>query len=182
MEGEGGQLKEGTNPYLNYPTSHNFPLNYNLIPAYCSGQFAFPELQTMFFYKQCVIWSFTSSFKEFHHSFYIFKISGTNNNEEKSYNMWYLPLSFSNHNETSPLFIRDQWYSDAGKFSTDFDEKCKGSESRHVAQRKTHFEANCICIKFAAAVNNFRSIFHAPQIAYKCIENGKLSKRHHSAS
>ena len=44
---------------------------------------AFPELQTKFFHKQWVIWSFPPSFKEFHHSFHIFKISGTSNNEEK---------------------------------------------------------------------------------------------------
>ena len=39
------------------------------------------------------------------------------------------------------LFIRDQWYSDAWKISTDFDEKCKGSDSRQVALRKSHWEA-----------------------------------------
>ena len=41
---------------------------------------AFPELQTKFFHKQCVIWSFLPSFKEFHHSFHI---SSTINSEEK---------------------------------------------------------------------------------------------------
>ena len=39
------------------------------------------------------------------------------------------------------LFLRDQWYSHACKISTDFDEKCKGSESRQVAHRKSHWEA-----------------------------------------
>ena len=38
---------------------------------------AFPELQTKFFHKQCVIRSFPPSFNEFHHNFHIFKISGT---------------------------------------------------------------------------------------------------------
>ena len=38
---------------------------------------AFPELQTKFFQKQCVIWSFLPSFNEFHHKLYILKISGT---------------------------------------------------------------------------------------------------------
>ena len=38
---------------------------------------AFPELQTKFFYTQCVIWSFPLSFTEFHNDFHIFKISGT---------------------------------------------------------------------------------------------------------
>ena len=37
---------------------------------------AFPELQTKFFHKQCVIWSFPASFTEFHHDFHIFQISG----------------------------------------------------------------------------------------------------------
>ena len=41
MGERGGAVKRGDEPYLNYPkTSHNFPLNYNLIPAHCSGQFA----------------------------------------------------------------------------------------------------------------------------------------------
>ena len=39
---------------------------------------AFPELQTKFFHRQCVIWSFPPSFNEFHHNFHIFKILGTN--------------------------------------------------------------------------------------------------------
>ena len=38
---------------------------------------AFPELQTKFFQKQCVIWSFLPSFNEFHQKLYILKISGT---------------------------------------------------------------------------------------------------------
>ena len=38
---------------------------------------AFPELQTKFFDKKCVIWSFPPSFNEFHHKLPIFKISGT---------------------------------------------------------------------------------------------------------
>ena len=38
---------------------------------------AFPELQTKFFHKQCIIWSFSPSFNEFHHKLHIFKISGT---------------------------------------------------------------------------------------------------------
>ena len=38
---------------------------------------AFPELETKFFHKQCVIWSFPPSFNEFHHNFHILKISGT---------------------------------------------------------------------------------------------------------
>ena len=38
---------------------------------------AFPDLQTMFFHKQCIIWSFPPSFNEFHHNFHILQISGT---------------------------------------------------------------------------------------------------------
>ena len=38
---------------------------------------AFPELQTKFFHKQCVIWSFPPRFNEFHHNFHIFEILGT---------------------------------------------------------------------------------------------------------
>ena len=44
----------------------------------------------------------------------------------------------------STLFLRDQGYSDARKISTDFDEKCKGSESRHVAHTKSHLEAKWV--------------------------------------
>ena len=65
---------------------------------------AFPEPQTQFIHKECVTWSFLPSFKEFRHSFYIFKISGTSN-EEKSYNRLYLPLSFANCHETSPKLV-----------------------------------------------------------------------------
>ena len=60
------------------------------------------------------------------------------NNEQKSYNKRYLPLSSSKYNETSPklvYFSRDQRYSDACKNSTDFDAKCKGYESKQVAHR-----------------------------------------------
>ena len=66
---------------------------------------AFQELQTKFFHKQCVIWSFPPSFNEFHYNFHIFKISGTINNEEKSYNKRYLPLSFSKYAERSPKLV-----------------------------------------------------------------------------
>ena len=45
----------------------------NLKPNYN----AFPELQTKFFHKQCVIWSFPPSFNEFRHKLHILKISGT---------------------------------------------------------------------------------------------------------
>ena len=78
---------------------------------------AFPELQTMFFHKHCVIWSFAPSFKEFH-QFLHFQNFRYNNNEEKSYNKWYLPLSFSNYNcnkSKVTLFTRDQWYRCFGK-------------------------------------------------------------------
>ena len=37
----------------------------------------FPELQTTFFHKQCVIWSFPPSFNEFQHKLPILKILGT---------------------------------------------------------------------------------------------------------
>ena len=37
---------------------------------------AFPELQTKFFHKQCVILSFPPSFNKFHHSLHILQISG----------------------------------------------------------------------------------------------------------
>ena len=38
---------------------------------------AFPELQTKFFHKQCVIWLFLPSFNKFCHKLHILKISGT---------------------------------------------------------------------------------------------------------
>ena len=38
---------------------------------------AFAELQTKFFHRQCVIWSFPPSFNEFRHKLHILKISGT---------------------------------------------------------------------------------------------------------
>ena len=37
----------------------------------------FPDLQTKFFHKQSLIWSFPPSFNEFHHNFHILQISGT---------------------------------------------------------------------------------------------------------
>ena len=70
---------------------------------------AFPLLQTKFFHKQYVIWSFPPSLNEFHHNFNIFNNfrynSGTINNEEKSYNKRNLPVSFSKYNETSPKLL-----------------------------------------------------------------------------
>ena len=57
---------------------------------------AFPELQTKFFRKQWIIWSIPPSFKEFHYSFYIFKISGTINNEEKITTSGISHLAFPN--------------------------------------------------------------------------------------
>ena len=38
---------------------------------------AFAELQTTFFHKQCVIWSFPPSCNDFHHKLQTLKISGT---------------------------------------------------------------------------------------------------------
>ena len=64
---------------------------------------AFPELQTKFFHTQCIIRSFPPSFNEFHHNFHIFKMLGTINNEGKSYNKRYIPLSFFRYNEISQL-------------------------------------------------------------------------------
>ena len=59
---------------------------------------AYPDLQIKFFHKQCIIWTILQSFSEFHHNLHIFKNfrynSATINNEEKSYNKRYLPLSF----------------------------------------------------------------------------------------
>ena len=60
---------------------------------------AFPQLQTMFFHKHCVIWSFLPSFNELHHKLHIFKTSGTipeQLTEEKSYNNRHLHLAFPN--------------------------------------------------------------------------------------
>ena len=37
---------------------------------------AFPDLQTKFFHKQCVIWRFLQSFNEFPHKLHILEISG----------------------------------------------------------------------------------------------------------
>ena len=67
--------------------------------------YAFPELQSKFFHKPCVIWTFPPNFNEFHHNFHIFITSGTINNEEKSYNKRYLPLIFSKYNKTSPKLV-----------------------------------------------------------------------------
>ena len=69
---------------------------------------AFPELQTKFFQKQCVIWSFLPSFNEFHHKLYILKISGTIVEQiamRKKVNILYLPLTFSKYNKTSPKLV-----------------------------------------------------------------------------
>ena len=38
---------------------------------------AFPDLQTKFFHKQCIIWTILPSFSEFNHNLHILKISGT---------------------------------------------------------------------------------------------------------
>ena len=111
---------------------------------------AFPELQTRFFEKQCVIWSFPPSFNEFHHKLRILKISGTIMDNWQ----WEIKLQ----QEVSPtelfqiqgdkskvsLFSRDLWYSDACKNSTDFDAKWKGSESRQVAHRKSNCQAKWV--------------------------------------
>ena len=74
--------------------------------------YAFPELQTKFFPKQWHIWSFPESFNEFHHKLPIFKSFRYNtiaiNNEEKSYNNRYLPLSSSKYNKTSPKLVYSQ--------------------------------------------------------------------------
>ena len=35
---------------------------------------AFPDLQTKFFQKQCVIWTILQSFNEFHHNLHILQI------------------------------------------------------------------------------------------------------------
>ena len=81
------------------------------------------------------------TFSKFRYNF------ATINNEEKSYNKRYLPLSFSKYNRDKSkvsLFLRDQRYSDAWKISTDLDAKCKGSESRQVAHRKSHWEAKWV--------------------------------------
>ena len=37
---------------------------------------AIPDLQTKFFQKQCVIWSFLQSFDDFHQNLHILQISG----------------------------------------------------------------------------------------------------------
>ena len=37
---------------------------------------AIPDLQTKFFHKQCVIWSFLPSFNDFNHILHILQISG----------------------------------------------------------------------------------------------------------
>ena len=38
---------------------------------------AFPDLQTKFLHKQCVIWTILQSFNEFHQNIHILQISGT---------------------------------------------------------------------------------------------------------
>ena len=74
---------------------------------------AFPELQTKFFHKQCVIWSFPPSFTEFHHDFHIFQIrynSGKINNDEKVTTRGISHKAFPNITRQSKLslFSKDQ--------------------------------------------------------------------------
>ena len=63
-----------------------------------------PRLDSMVYFSGFLVCANIVS-EEFHHSFTILKISGTINNEEKSYNKRYLPLSFSKYNETSPKLV-----------------------------------------------------------------------------
>ena len=58
----------------------------------------------------CIFWVSISKvkFKRISVQFPLFKLSGTSNNEKKSYNKWYLPLSFSNHNEASPKLVHSK--------------------------------------------------------------------------
>ena len=66
---------------------------------------AFLQLQTKFFHKQCVIWSFPPSLKEFHHVSTFSKFQVQVRMKKNVTNKWYFPLSFSNHNETSPKSV-----------------------------------------------------------------------------
>ena len=114
----------------------------------------FQNSKLSFFHKQCVIQSFLPSFNEFHHNFHIFTNFryhlSTTTMRKKVTTRRHLPLNFPKYNEldTSPklvnLFLKDKWYSDACKISTDSDAKCKGSESRLVAHRKSHWEAKWV--------------------------------------
>ena len=70
---------------------------------------AFPQLQTKFVHKQCVIWSFPTSLNEFHHNFHIFKISGKILEQmtmrKKLTTRGIYPLNFSKYNKTSPKLV-----------------------------------------------------------------------------
>ena len=60
----------------------------------------FPDLQTKFFHKKCVIWSFLPSFNQFHQNLNLLKISGTFLDQltmRKSYNKRCLLLSISKY-------------------------------------------------------------------------------------
>ena len=108
---------------------------------------AFPELQTKFFHKQCVIWSFLPSFNELHNKLHIFKISGSileqlaiSKKLEQELSSTKLFQILRDKSKVSS-FLREQRYSDACHISSDFDGKCKCSESRQVSHRKSHWEA-----------------------------------------
>ena len=72
---------------------------------------AFLELQTKFFHKQRVIWSFLQSVNEFHHKWHIFNTSGSilkqstmRKNLQKEVYLP-LPLRFFKYNEKSPNLV-----------------------------------------------------------------------------
>ena len=65
---------------------------------------AFPDLQTKFFHKQCVIWRFLQSFNEFPHKLHILEISGATqgSNQEESLQQEVSPAKLFQNNETNP--------------------------------------------------------------------------------
>ena len=108
---------------------------------------AFQELQTKFFHKQCIIWTIPPSFNKFRHILHIFKISGTIMQQltmKKKLQQEVFPtklFQIKRDKSKVSLFLRDQRFRHSCKISTDFDLKWKGSESRQVAHRLSHWEA-----------------------------------------
>ena len=104
---------------------------------------AFPELQTKFFSNNVSFGHFRQVSENFIpvSTFSKFQVQLPMRKKEVS------PTKlFQIQQDKSKVssFIKDQWYSDACKNSTDFNAKCKGSELRQVAHRKSHWEAKWV--------------------------------------
>ena len=100
---------------------------------------AFPELQTVFFTKN-------ASFGHFYQvsmnsitisTFSKFQVQLTMRQKVQQEVFPAKLFQIQPDKSKLSLFLSDQRHSDACKISTDFDAKCKCSESRQVAHRKT---------------------------------------------